>query len=221
MADHGCTERADPSAACVFFSSRRRHTRYWRDWSSDVCSSDLATRQALVNQAGLLTDRINGLQRDLVQVRTEAQIQFDQLVGPTGDVLAAAREIASLNTAIRNATQQGVQPNDLLDRRDLALDRLSALGQVSVTDLGDNDIRVQFGDAAVALVDSATVTWPQALANPGGRLGALLRLSDTAPTGTITSFLNELDGFASQLINDVNSRHGTPFFSGTNAGDRK
>src|SRR3712207_1341618 len=26
-----------------FFSSIRRHTRYWRDWSSDVCSSDLAT----------------------------------------------------------------------------------------------------------------------------------------------------------------------------------
>src|SRR3712207_6116812 len=24
-----------------FFSSRRQHTRYWRDWSSDVCSSDL------------------------------------------------------------------------------------------------------------------------------------------------------------------------------------
>src|SRR3712207_9203542 len=23
------------------FSSRRQHTRYWRDWSSDVCSSDL------------------------------------------------------------------------------------------------------------------------------------------------------------------------------------
>src|SRR3712207_3815379 len=27
-----------------FFSSRRRHTRYWRDWSSDVCSSDLPAR---------------------------------------------------------------------------------------------------------------------------------------------------------------------------------
>src|SRR3712207_9246328 len=27
-----------------FFSSRRRHTRYWRDWSSDVCSSDLRSR---------------------------------------------------------------------------------------------------------------------------------------------------------------------------------
>src|SRR3712207_8139179 len=28
-----------------FFSSRRRHTRYWRDWSSDVCSSDLDAQQ--------------------------------------------------------------------------------------------------------------------------------------------------------------------------------
>src|SRR5690606_39999332 len=27
----------------VFFSSRRRHTRFSRDWSSDVCSSDLGT----------------------------------------------------------------------------------------------------------------------------------------------------------------------------------
>src|SRR3712207_8644396 len=27
-----------------FFSSRRRHTRYCRDWSSDVCSSDLPSR---------------------------------------------------------------------------------------------------------------------------------------------------------------------------------
>src|SRR3712207_41802 len=26
---------------CFFFSSRRRHPRCWRDWSSDVCSSDL------------------------------------------------------------------------------------------------------------------------------------------------------------------------------------
>src|SRR5216683_3439806 len=28
---------------CFFFSSRRRHTRSDRDWSSDVCSSDLLT----------------------------------------------------------------------------------------------------------------------------------------------------------------------------------
>src|SRR5690606_40047825 len=30
-----------------FFSSRRRHTRFSRDWSSDVCSSDLFVRDLL------------------------------------------------------------------------------------------------------------------------------------------------------------------------------
>src|SRR5207245_8476226 len=34
-----------------FFSSRRRHTRCYRDWSSDVCSSDLARTQAAPTNA--------------------------------------------------------------------------------------------------------------------------------------------------------------------------
>src|SRR5690606_39370390 len=35
------------STYLFFFSSRRRHTRFSRDWSSDVCSFDLdATREA-------------------------------------------------------------------------------------------------------------------------------------------------------------------------------
>src|SRR3712207_8099464 len=33
-----------------FFSSRRRHTRYWRDWSSDVCSSDLYRKNIRLGQ---------------------------------------------------------------------------------------------------------------------------------------------------------------------------
>src|SRR5437879_10138381 len=35
------------SLSTFFFSSRRRHTRYIGDWSSDVCSSDLDHRIAL------------------------------------------------------------------------------------------------------------------------------------------------------------------------------
>src|SRR6266702_5476571 len=31
----------DPLPPSLFFSRRRRHTRWPRDWSSDVCSSDL------------------------------------------------------------------------------------------------------------------------------------------------------------------------------------
>src|SRR3712207_9430108 len=46
-----------------FFSSRRRHTRYWRDWSSDVCSSDLCDpvlSRLRVAKAGKATTRTFG-----------------------------------------------------------------------------------------------------------------------------------------------------------------
>src|SRR6266511_4631519 len=41
-----------------FFSSRRRHTRFSRDWSSDVCSSDLANDSDYGLGAGLFTSNL-------------------------------------------------------------------------------------------------------------------------------------------------------------------
>src|SRR5690348_18463989 len=37
---------------CFFFSSRRRHTRWTGDWSSDVCSSDLIPAARLTANQG-------------------------------------------------------------------------------------------------------------------------------------------------------------------------
>src|SRR5690606_20328038 len=42
------------AAARLFFSSRRRHPRFSRDWSSDVCSSDLIGALAHITGGGLL-----------------------------------------------------------------------------------------------------------------------------------------------------------------------
>src|SRR3712207_8904460 len=58
---------------CFFFSSRRRHTRYWRDWSSDVCSSDL---QPLELGAG---DRDVEVQRPLGAGGDEGQVDGGRL----------------------------------------------------------------------------------------------------------------------------------------------
>src|SRR5437762_8611005 len=53
------------AASDFFFSSRRRHTRYIGDWSSDVCSSDLVSASwadlasyRRLEQAGRLTMRV-------------------------------------------------------------------------------------------------------------------------------------------------------------------
>src|SRR5690349_22816265 len=71
-----------------FFSSRRRHTRSLRDWSSDVCSSDLPlaehVRRADEREAvGLRRARRHRLEvRDLVVERrvSEAPRARDRLV---------------------------------------------------------------------------------------------------------------------------------------------
>src|SRR5438876_4975874 len=57
-----------------FFSSRRRHTRWTGDWSSDVCSSDLETvrdkKNPAVRQA--LTQRVTRMRRiESLRMRTE------------------------------------------------------------------------------------------------------------------------------------------------------
>src|SRR5207249_11622315 len=52
-----------------FFSSRRRHTRSKRDWSSDVCSSDLSE---FAHLSGTLTDANGGGIADVqVQARRD------------------------------------------------------------------------------------------------------------------------------------------------------
>src|SRR2546429_3244836 len=46
----------------IFFSSRRRHMRCSRDWSSDVCSSDLTTpNPSVVGQAVTLSTTVTAL----------------------------------------------------------------------------------------------------------------------------------------------------------------
>src|SRR6266508_5212552 len=52
---------------CFFFSSRRRHTRWPRDWSSDECSSDLKVTK------GRVTDQIDYLSADEEDLHVIAQ----------------------------------------------------------------------------------------------------------------------------------------------------
>src|SRR5207248_3852525 len=80
-------------ACFFFFSSRRRHTRSYGDWSSDVCSSDLQAETIAVvpstlwsltvdpNRPGSLVQSVDGLALAARAVR-------DQLSNDTWMVLA-------------------------------------------------------------------------------------------------------------------------------------
>ncbi len=195
-------------------------SRFWDAWSAVAnAPEDAGARAALVTGAQTLTSTFRAVSDQLTTVAQQAQDEYDSITGPNCDVADMASQLAGLNRAIGDAVFRGQQPNDLMDQRDALIDRLSQLGQVSVTDTGDSRLRVDFG--GVTLVDPSTpagYTWPQTLTAPGGKLGALLDLA--SPTGPALSYRSDLDAVAANLVGSVNALHSaTPFFdpAGTTA----
>src|SRR5690606_12969398 len=111
-----------------FFSSRRRHTRFSRDWSSDVCSSDLQIRKALKAP-------FNFGERDLVLTASIGVTIYDSNPSTATDVLrdaelamyyakrlggdrieayrASARSIASYSKASEEDLERGLKQGEL------------------------------------------------------------------------------------------------------------
>src|SRR2546430_4535792 len=95
-----------PESCFFFFSSRRRHTRFDCDWSSDVCSSDLAEAA----EALKLTPE------DLKQLHLIDEIIPEPEGGAQNDPAAIAKCLASvLERQLREL--QHASPNDLVSCR--------------------------------------------------------------------------------------------------------
>src|SRR6201996_4843498 len=189
---------------------------FWSDWEGLANSpEDAASRQAVVEAGKAIGLSLSELDEQLTEAAEVAEAQFESLAGEGGEIEVMAKEIALLNGAIRSSMTSGSEPNDLMDKRDLLLDELAELGQVSVTENEGGTIDVGFGDAAEPLVEGVEVHWPQEVTEPKGKLGALLEL--TRAGGTIESFRTELNAFAETLANSVNAIHteagGPAFFS--------
>lgn len=189
-------------------------SRFWDAWS-DVANApeNAGARSALVTTAQTLAASFRTISGQLTTVAQQAQDEYDAITGASGDIANMASELAGLNRAIGDAVFRGMQPNDLMDRRDQLVDRLSQLAQVSVTDTGNSRWSIDFG--GVTLVDPSTpagFTWPQTLSRtPGGKLGALADLAST--TGPALTYRAQLDAVAADLVSRVNALHtSTPFF---------
>ena len=194
-------------------------SKFWSAWSDLANSPDgTATRQALFDQANVVTQTFQQINQQLTAVAGQASAEYASITGPQGQVAQIANEINGLNAAIKSSVSMGGQPNDLLDRRDLLLDQLSKLSQVSTTDNGDGTIDVAFGN--ITLVSSSTVNWPATgFATTTGQLGALNDVSKTG--GVVDSYRTALNAAAKALADTVNAAYnptstpGANFFSYT------
>jgi flagellar hook-associated protein 1 FlgK len=197
-------------------------SKFWSAWSELAnAPTSVPAKEAVVAAGEQLADTFHELSSQLSTISTQAGEQYAAITGPSGVVQEDANQIAQLNGQIKLAEEAGQEPNEMLDRRDELLDKLSGLAQITVSEQPDGTDTVSFGDAAKPLVEGTTVNWPQTLTeSAGGKLGALLGL--TSPTGALSNYQAQLNNVASALASSVNALHTTtPFFSGTTAATLK
>src|SRR5262249_56457563 len=77
-----------------FFSSRRRHTRLVSDWSSDVCSSDLAL--VIMNSETAKQRNV----RSMARVLAHAVTGVDPMVMGIGPISAVTKVLQRANLSI-------------------------------------------------------------------------------------------------------------------------
>src|SRR5215203_5038519 len=104
-----------------FFSSRRRHTRYWRDWSSDVCSSDLAFIREVAERTRMAVERRRAeqeLRESEEHYRNAAELnpQVPWTATPDGqlDRVAARWQEWTGTSGLGESWGQGLHPDDLV-----------------------------------------------------------------------------------------------------------
>src|SRR6266702_8083648 len=99
-----------------FFSSRRRHTRWPRDWSSDVCSSDLISTRGFVDTdqnvmiGGFISG--NGIVRVVVRGLGPTLSQFgvpNVLVDPTLELRDGQGTLLTSNDNWQDSQQAEIQ----------------------------------------------------------------------------------------------------------------
>src|SRR5438128_6448624 len=94
-----------------FFSSRRRHTRCYRDWSSDVCSSDLpgAARDEQP-PAAQLVPQPGGVRQDVVEISGERMRHgISPAVPEDRELLSSPCLLVSLSPCLPNLPAKVVQ----------------------------------------------------------------------------------------------------------------
>lgn len=193
--------------------------QFWKSWEKlNTNPDDRATRAVVRETAVTLSrsisksfDRLYGLQSN---IDTQVRLKVDE-------INAAARQIADLNAQILKSQQAGDNPNDLMDKRDLVVEKLSKMVNVNVV-RGDPDefmvyvgsqylvqgqkMRAMAGEGNPKKDGFVDVRWADdksLVKIERGEIHALLELRDV----TIANQITQIDNMTLNLTDLVNETH--------------
>ena len=199
-------------------SIRSNMDKFWESWQElSIHPESRAARQAVVTRAETLTDSIKQRWEGLDGI---GKLIDGDIEATVKQVNSLSKQIAAVNDEIVRTRAMGDNPNDLLDRRDLLVDKLSQLINIS-TDQRDSDEFMVHVDGRVLVQGSVSrqidlepryddtgfskLVWADTRNDAvfkGGSLGALVELRDVDVRNEIQS-LNTMTMNFADLVNDV------------------
>ena len=203
--------------------------QFWESWQDLSAHPESESVRAVVAQRGAaLADAFNHTYQQLTELREDVNAFVRVKVD---EINSIAQQMADLNQQILSITIAGKQPNDLLDKRDLLIDELSRIADVTVNHDHNGMVSVQLGGRPLvqgkdfAVMDTVTdkrgmhqVVWADtktAVNVNGGELRGLLDARgatelDKSPSvyaEIIPNMIEDLNQLAKTIILRTNEIH--------------
>lgn len=194
-------------------------TDFFRVWSER--SNGTQSDALVVQQGGKMAAYVQRLRGQLTEQRGQIDGQLAALVS-RGDQLL--NTIAAINNEVARAEAGGATASSLRDQRDMALEELSQIMDVTAVEQPSGAVDVLVGSTPVVLAGESrglqikrrvengqvqvlvsTRAKDQTLDVSSGQIGALL----AGRAADVDSAINKLDDVASRLIFEVNRIHST------------
>ena len=199
-------------------SVRFNMDKFWEGWQEvSAYPESNAARQAVVTRGVTLTTSIQQQYKSLRGISDQINGDIEATVKQVNDYTS---QIAALNNEIVRSKAMGDNPNDLMDRRDLLVEKLASLINVTVVQKDPDEFMVHTDGQIIVqgslsrkigfetMPDSngySKLVWQDTKVDAhfrGGTLGALVELRDRDLRTRIQE-LNTMTLNFSDLVNDV------------------
>ncbi len=211
---------------------RTYYDNFWKSAQQVATTpTSIGAKSEFVQSAKALIDKVKSIYHSFEQMKMDYTHQMEN---ETSNVNSILKRIADLNVKIRESSTLGNHPNDLLDKRDILLDKLSKLTDFNVTTLKDGEISLSIagsnvlsGQTYVPLEFRKVNGKPSEdyisannvpLSFKRGKIGALFHLKNDV----VAKYENILNGLVLNLSDKVNTileqsydqsgNHGQPLF---------
>ncbi len=202
-------------------SIRNMLDRYWASWEEVATFPDqVSSRIVLLERSDTLASAIQERHQQLSQLRS---VLDEEVIVTVGVINQHTEDIAALNRKIKESEALGDSPNDMLDKRDLLVDKLSLLLNVTVERKDPDEFLIHTNGKVLVQGHVArqfevrkdannakthSVLWSDTgdiIDSSGGALSALINVRDE----DVRTEIQNLNTFTIILVDTTNALHRT------------